>query len=213
MLSALHHRLCTVLQEESHLTQTMTPPTDSISAVNAWINSQCQSAAQWLVLTHHAAVRRAVSGWLRDSHLVDDVVQETFIKAFKAMHRMQGASHVEAWLCRIARNTCANAIRSAQRCMVRSATDCGIEDFSHMLATVDRSLSEDEESDRNVELLLSRLERRDRDLLMLVHFSGHSARDAGKRMGLSEGNVRIRMMRSHRALRNEALSMRASGLL
>ena len=50
-------------------------------------------------------------------------------------------------------------------------------------------------------------------MLTMFHFENRSARDVGETLGLTEGNVRVRIMRSHRALRDQALAMRSSGLL
>ena len=186
---------------------------DSQTAIQAWLDRRDQSAAHWLVQTHCPMVRRSVSRWLPHNQMVEDVVQETFIKAFKAMHRLLPGSKFEGWLCSIARNTCANYLRGWQRNIVKPATDCGIEDYSDMLATEDNTFDEDTETDLAIEQLLSRLQEQDRNMLTMVHYEGRSARDVGQHLGMTEGNVRIRMMRTHRALRTEAGAMRAAGRL
>lgn len=162
---------------------------------------------------HVTLVRSVVARWLPSPHMIEDVVQETFIKAFKSMHRISSASNLPAWLSTIARNTCANHLRSWQRNIVRPLTDCGIDDYSEMLVTSDPAEREDEEIERGIEQLLSRLQHQDRQMLTMFHIENRSARDVGQSLGLSEGNVRIRLMRSHRALRDHACAMRAKGIL
>ena len=187
--------------------------TDSNAVITAWLDRRCQHSARQFVEMHRSLVRRIVQRWLPNEQMIEDVIQETFIKAFKSMQRLTAGSNVSAWLGCIARNTSANYLRGWQRNIVRPATDCGIDDYNEMLVTSDKPKDEDSQTDQAIETLLSRLQKHDRNLLTLFHYEGRSARDVGQCLGLSEGNVRIRLMRSHRALRNHALSMRADGVL
>lgn len=186
---------------------------DVHTAISAWLENRDQRAARWIVDTHRPMVRRAVSGWLPDGGMIEDVVQETFIKAFRAMPRLVPGSRVEGWLCSIARNTCANALRGWQRSITRSATESGIDDYSEMMVCHDEPPEDPRHRERSIRRLLSRLQEQDRRMLWLFHIEGRSARDVGLHLGLSEGNVRVRMLRSHRALRDEAVQMRSAGLL
>jgi RNA polymerase sigma factor (sigma-70 family) len=67
--------------------------------------------------------------------------------------------------------------------------------------------------ERRIDMLLSPLSHQDRRMLTLYHFENRTARDVSQQLGMSEGNVRIRLMRSHRALRDRASAMRVAGLL
>ena len=51
--------------------------------------------------------------YLRDRELAEDAVQETFLKAYKAMSAFRGESSEKTWLTRIAVNTCRDMRRSA----------------------------------------------------------------------------------------------------
>jgi RNA polymerase sigma-70 factor (ECF subfamily) len=46
---------------------------------------------------------------------VDDLVQETYARALRALPRFEGRSSVRAWLLAIARRVCADAVRGARR--------------------------------------------------------------------------------------------------
>src|SRR4051812_16042438 len=49
---------------------------------------------------------------LGDRQSADDLTQETYLRAFAALHRFEGRSSLRTWLLAIARRVCADAIRS-----------------------------------------------------------------------------------------------------
>lgn len=58
--------------------------------------------------------------WRLCAHLgspaqADDLTQDTYARAFASLHRFLGRSSARTWLLAIARRTCADAVRSAQR--------------------------------------------------------------------------------------------------
>lgn len=52
---------------------------------------------------------------LGDRGSADDLTQETYLRAFAALHRFEGRSSVRTWLLAIARRVCADAVRSRRR--------------------------------------------------------------------------------------------------
>jgi RNA polymerase sigma-70 factor, ECF subfamily len=52
---------------------------------------------------------------LGDPQSADDLTQETYLRAFGALHRFEGRSTLRTWLLSIARRVCADAIRSRRR--------------------------------------------------------------------------------------------------
>src|ERR1700710_2309077 len=60
---------------------------------------------------------------LGDSQSADDLTQETYLRAFGALHRFEGRSSVRTWLLTIARRVCADAVRAARRRRLRMASD------------------------------------------------------------------------------------------
>jgi RNA polymerase sigma-70 factor (ECF subfamily) len=179
--------------------------TDPLHAITAWLERRDEKAARWIVEHHRPMVRRVVAGWVKQQDRIDDLEQLTFIKAFHAMPRLVPGSRFDAWICSIARNTCSNALRAMKRQIVFSLTDCGIEDYTDMMVTYDELPGdENKPAKHEIEHLLARLRPKDRRLLTLVHLEGRSTQEAGQCLGISEGNVRVRLVRSHRTLREDA---------
>ncbi len=65
-----------------------------------------------LVQRHQRALLRLSLRFLRDLALAEDIVQETFIKAYEKIHSFEGRSSFKSWLFQIAVNTAKNRLRS-----------------------------------------------------------------------------------------------------
>ena len=71
-----------------------------------------QGAFNLLVLKYQRKVLRLVSRLIRDPAEVEDVVQEAFVKAYRALPQFRGDSAFYTWLYRIAVNTAKNHLVS-----------------------------------------------------------------------------------------------------
>lgn len=68
-----------------------------------------------LVDKYHRKLGRLLSRMVRDQTEVDDIVQESFIKAYRALHNFRGDSAFYTWLYRIGINTAKNYLVSLKR--------------------------------------------------------------------------------------------------
>lgn len=64
-----------------------------------------QRAYGLLVLKYQRRIQRLVGRMVRDADLVEDIAQETFIRAYRALHQFRGEAQFYTWLYRIAVNT------------------------------------------------------------------------------------------------------------
>lgn len=67
-----------------------------------------------LVRLYQSRVRAFLGGFLHSPEIVDDLAQETFVQAFKAMGRYRGESSLCTWLLGIGRNLALNHLRAEQ---------------------------------------------------------------------------------------------------
>ncbi len=72
-------------------------------------------AFELLVLKYQRRVERLIGRMVRDSGLVEDVAQETFIRAYRALARFRGESAFYTWLYRIAVNTASKQLADLRR--------------------------------------------------------------------------------------------------
>jgi RNA polymerase sigma-70 factor (ECF subfamily) len=64
-----------------------------------------QRAYGLLVLKYQRRIQRLISRMVRDVDLVEDISQETFVRAYRALHQFRGDAQFYTWLYRIAVNT------------------------------------------------------------------------------------------------------------
>lgn len=94
-----------------------------------------KSAFEVLVRLHFRSVYNVGFRYMGDHGGADEVVQETFVKAFNAIESFRGESSFKSWLLRIATNTALNAIRSRDR---HSASDIADLDIKSVHRGFDR---------------------------------------------------------------------------
>jgi RNA polymerase sigma-70 factor (ECF subfamily) len=81
----------------------------------ARVQSGDKSAFNLLVTKYQHRVTKLVGRYIRDSAEVQDVTQEAFIKAYRALANFRGDSAFYTWLYRIAINTAKNFLVSQGR--------------------------------------------------------------------------------------------------
>ncbi len=72
-------------------------------------------AFELLVLKYQHRIERLIGRMVRDVDLIEDIAQETFIRAFCALHQFRGEAQFYTWLYRIAVNTAKKALVEIRR--------------------------------------------------------------------------------------------------
>ena len=74
-----------------------------------------QRAYGLLVLKYQRRIQRLIARMVRDTDLVEDIAQETFIRAYRALHQFRGEAQFYTWLYRIAVNTAKKFLHDLHR--------------------------------------------------------------------------------------------------
>jgi RNA polymerase sigma-70 factor (ECF subfamily) len=132
-----------------------------------------------------------------DEAAAEDVAQEAFVKAYRALGRFREESKLETWFYRILLRQAHNHRRwRAVRGRWSAGSDEDPADFSAP-APGDPGLR------RRIADALGRLTRRQREAFILVHMEGFTVREAAAFLGKPTGTVKSHLHRALRGLRAE----------
>ncbi|MDF1765485.1 MAG: RNA polymerase sigma factor RpoE [Gammaproteobacteria bacterium] len=164
-----------------------------------------KNAFNFLVLRYQNRVAALVARFVKDQQEVEDVSQEAFIKAYRALHLFRGDSAFYTWLYRIAVNTAKNYLVSRGR--RPPASDLEAEEAE--LTEIGSPLRDNESPERSlataalkaaIEQAIEDLPEDLRTAFTLREFSGLSYEDITEVMNCPVGTVRSRIFRAREAI-------------
>ncbi len=158
-----------------------------------------------LVLKYQHRIFGLISRYVHDADEVQDVAQEAFIKAYRALPRFRGDSAFYTWLYRIAINTAKNYLVSRSR--RPPGSDVEVEDAEyyasggalHEIETPESALF-GAELKQVVERAIKNLPEDLRTAVTLREFDGLSYEDIADIMDCPVGTVRSRIFRAREAI-------------
>jgi RNA polymerase sigma-70 factor (ECF subfamily) len=160
-----------------------------------------------LVERHSRAVYRLAHRMTGNPSDAEDVVQETFLKAYKQLGRFESRANFGTWLHRIAVNCSIDLIRSRPHRESGHDTadleDMGAGDVDVHAAqkTPERLMLSTEVQDR-ITSAMSALSARERAAFILRHFEGHSIEDISRSLGLKANATKHSIFRAVRKMRS-----------
>jgi RNA polymerase sigma-70 factor (ECF subfamily) len=171
-----------------------------------------KQAFNLLVLKYQHKIAGLVSRFIHDADEVQDVTQEAFIKAYKALGNFRGDSQFYTWLYRIAINTAKNYLVARKR--RPPGSDVDVADAMHFDDAV--LLKDNATPERNMmseqlqEVVNSSIKQLPEDLrsaLTLREFDGLSYEEIADVMNCPVGTVRSRIFRAREAIDKEIQPM------
>ncbi len=171
-----------------------------------------KKAFDLLVLKYQLRVSKLVARFLRNPSDVPDVVQDAFIKAYRALPNFRGESAFYTWLYRIAINTAKNHLVSMSRKVssggldAQEAEDYGASEWLKEYASPEREALA-AELQGTVHRCMDELPPDLREAITLREIEGLSYEDIASVMDCPIGTVRSRIFRAREAIDNKLAPM------
>ena len=163
-------------------------------------------AYELLVVKYQRRLGRLISRFVRDAAEVEDVTQEAFVKAYRALPTFRGESAFYTWLYRIGINTAKNYLLALKR-RAPTSTQFNVDEaegFDEAELLQEVSTPENElMSKQVVEVVNSSLQQLPDDLrtaLTLREIEGLSYEEIADVMDCPIGTVRSRIFRAREAI-------------
>jgi RNA polymerase sigma-70 factor, ECF subfamily len=161
-------------------------------------------AFRTLVERHSRAVYRLAHRMTGNPSDAEDVVQETFLKAYRQLGRFESRANFGTWLHRIAVNCSIDLIRSRpHRESGHDASDLdsiGGDSNDTVQRTPERLMLSTEVQER-ISSAMASLSQRERAAFVLRHFEGHSIDDISRSLGLKTNATKHSIFRAVRKMR------------
>ncbi len=165
-----------------------------------------RGAFDLLVLKYQHKVVKLVMRYLKDPTEAEDVAQEAFIKAYRALPQFRGDSAFYTWLYRIAINTAKNTLVSRERSPISYEINLNSEDDAPDVVSrlrdpdTPEGLALTEEIRSTVTAAIDALPEDLRTAIVLRELDGMSYEEIAAAMDCPVGTVRSRIFRAREAI-------------
>jgi RNA polymerase sigma factor (sigma-70 family) len=169
------------------------------------VRAGSEPAFETIVERYRRALMRYVSRLLPPER-AEDVVQQSFVNAYEAMHRDAAQLNLRPWLYRIAHNTALNALRD------RGLRHDELDERIDGVERPDQALERTQDL-RDVLVAVQALPDRQRDAIVLRELEGRSYEEIALALGVTDGAVRQLLNRARNSLRAAAAAVTPMPLL
>ena len=175
-----------------------------------------QKAYELLVIKYQRRIQRLIGRMVRDVDLVEDIAQETFIRAYRALAQFRGDAQFYTWLYRIAVNTAKKSLMELKRdpTISENSFKSGDDDETSPLeneltsAETPEAVLASKEIAQIINAALEALPEELRQAITLREIEGLSYEEISEAMSCPIGTVRSRIFRAR-----EAISQKVKPLL
>ena len=189
---------------------TAAPPNDDVALVKSYLDGDA-AAFDVLFSRYHTRVRAIAMRYVRDEHVAEDLVQETFFNVIRSLSRVDEGFNFSAWVHRIAVNICQDELRRRNRRATHiDSGGADPEEAMMRIADTDRTGSPEDALEATylrqlVWEVAKKLPERQRMVLTLRELQGLSYASIAHVMGITDAAVETLLHRARRRFKEEYL--------
>jgi RNA polymerase sigma-70 factor, ECF subfamily len=172
-------------------------PVDDAALVRQSLGGDERSFAE-LIRRHKSRVFGTCSRFARDSHELDDLCQEVFLRAYRKLSGFRGEAPFEHWLATLTVSVCYDYLRKERRHRENLAFNVETDDrrdTAHEAATSARTAKE------LLDWAMRQLDAEDHLIVTLLELEERSVREIADVTGWGESKVKVRAFRARLKLK------------
>ena len=149
---------------------------------------------------YRSQIRGHALRMLRDQEDAEDAVQDTFVKAFRAIHTFESGRPLLPWLMRICSNCCVDIIRGR-----RTGHEC-LDKHEHAIFDTRVDVEGGVETRLRIERVreaVSRLPERYRRIIEMRHYRHMDVNEIARALNIPEGTIKSWLFRARALLRKD----------
>jgi len=154
-----------------------------------------------IVETYHTRCIRFARAMLRNPDDAEDMVQETFVRLYRALARYEERQRFEAWLFQILGNCCRTANTAFQRHSSRTTND--EEAYERVPSIDDPAAQFDHEWSEAVRRALAEVPEYNREIFLLHYIEGFAYDEIERMTGIKQSALKMRVKRASDMLRTK----------
>jgi len=157
-----------------------------------------------LVRRHNQRIFRVARGIVRDDGDAEEVLQETWVRAFEHLDQFRGESRFNTWLSRIAIHEALAHLRRSRRLVPLVSDERDVESRPLMFSTAPtpEQATQALETRRLIEAAIEALPEPLRIAYVLRELNDLDTAETAAALGIAEGTVKVRLHRARRELRS-----------
>lgn len=153
------------------------------------------AAFESLYRTHYRRVYAVALRFARDRERAEDIAQDAFVRAWRALPSFNGDSRLSTWLHSVAVNTALDRVRARSRREARLEPEVDLERYA---TEIGRAMPT---ADLDLERAVAALPDGAREIVILHYIEGYSCAEIAERLGIVEGTVKSQLHRARQLLK------------
>lgn len=173
--------------------------------VNDWLNKAIlgeKAGIEYLVNTYKDLAYTIAKGIVLNNEDAEEVVQDSFMKAFSSLHKFKRASKFSTWLYRIVYNTAITKIKNRKLSTVGMDQQPENEQYA-VAENHGWDLLKNKERKKYVSLALNRLSKEDRVVITLYYIGEMTIAEICEILSAGKSAIKMRLLRGRTQLEEE----------
>ena len=178
---------------------------DDVELINRILSGD-DAAFEILIRRYQKGIHSLVWRNINDFHYAEEIMQDTFLKAYRKLPTLKNHNQFAGWIYSIANRLCIDWIRK-QKHVIQSLEDTRLEEIEE--SSYVHHMIEQQEADKRenyhelVQKLLEKLPESEQQVVTLYYLEEMSTKEIGKVMGVSVNTITSRLQRARKRLQTD----------